>query len=543
MLVKIFAPRWKELFSKSLADEIVRHSEEIDVYIITSGAVRIKPITITSPLRKLSWKTYGIAIGIISFITIINLFFAPLLSGSTLIMAYILGITIIALFGQMGPSILASLLSIIAYYFFFIPPTYSFAIKEVQYFFTLLVMFLVSEVISHLTILTRRQADIAQFAEQQTAVLHTLSRQLASSRGVDKLLEIGVNYLSQLFNSEIIALLPKKNQLMIRARYKTEQNLDAKELSVAQWVFDLREMAGLGTETLPFSDALYIPLLTPQGSIGVLRVKPIKSGYLFSDEQKNLLQSCASQVALAIEVDRLNEKKHNSKLRNETDRVYNALLQSVSHDLRTPIIHALSMASALVEGRNGLDAKSTKNIGHELHEELEQLNRLINNLLQISYLESSAVKLDKSSHLIKDTINLAVTLSKEKFGERPITVNLPTHDVTASYDAVLIQDVLINLIDNAFKFTPADSPITINVDDCSNTNIIVSVEDKGPGIMPDEVNKLFEKYYRGRLLTTERGLGLGLAICQRIISAHGGEIWAENRSEGGAAFRFTLLKV
>jgi two-component system sensor histidine kinase KdpD len=259
----------------------------------------------------------------------------------------------------------------------------------------------------------------------------------------------------------------------------------------------------------------------------------------FNHDQMHMLEACANQIGLALEVDRLQEQTRRSELQSESKRERSALLSAVSHDLRTPLVAALGAASTLMEIGSHLDPQAIRKLSNEIYVELEQLNRLINNLLQMTYLEAGSVQLQIQPHSLRDIINVAVTTLSKKLYKRPIHVTLPKELPDIPFDNTLIQEVFINLIDNAVKFTPTESPINITVQ-LENKDVLVSVEDQGPGIMMDEVNKLFEKFYRGRELTTERGLGLGLAICYSIIQAHGGKIWAENRPQGGAIFRFTL---
>lgn len=306
--------RWHDLLFKNLTDEMVRNSNEIDVYIITGSAIKAKELKSVAPKKATPWNIYGVSLGIVGLATIINFLLFPYLHASNLIMVYLLGVMVVALFGRTGPSILASILSVFAYGLFFIPPEFGSAISQFQYIFTLLVMLLVTQVISHLTILAQRQATLARLAERRTAALHALSRQLASSRGVDKLLETAVRYIGEIFDSAVFALLPEDNRLVVRTKYGSDEMLNEKEHSVAQWVYDLRQVAGLGTDTLSSSDSLYVPLLTPEGSIGVLRVRPEKSKQLFSPEQMNLLQACVNQVALALEADLLEEQAKRSEL-------------------------------------------------------------------------------------------------------------------------------------------------------------------------------------------------------------------------------------
>jgi two-component system, OmpR family, sensor histidine kinase KdpD len=532
--------RWKDFFFGSLADELIRRSGEIDVYIITGDMSDFKSeIRTPKPVIKqpFPWKEYLISIGIVGIASIINFLLYRHINNSNILMIYLLGVSITGLCGRMGPPLFASVLSMITYEFFFIPDSLS--VLSFQYIISLFVILWIAQVISRLTILNRKQAESSRLAEHHTAALHTLSRQLASTRGVDKLLETATQFISNFFDSEVIALLPESNHLVIRARSRTEQILNEKEKGVAQWVFDLGQIAGLGTDTLPFSDAIYVPLLASQGAIGVLRIKPMQPTHLFTPEEMHLLEACANQIALAIEVDRLHEQVKQSELETETDRARSSLLQTVSHDLRTPLAAIMGAASTFTEMSDELDAKTIKKLGNQIYFESEQLNRLINNLLQITYLQSDTVTLQKEPHSLDVVIGSVIAESSKKLGKKPIKISLPDNLPKIPFDPILIEEVLINLVDNAIKFTPANSPIEISAK-LIDKKVQVSIEDHGPGIVPDEVNKLFEKFYRGRMLQSERGLGLGLAICRSIIKAHGGDIWAENRPEGGAAFRFTL---
>lgn len=309
---KKIRPRWKSWFVRSLADEIVRSSEEIDVYIITGAFEPSKKIQSVFTKRIIPWSTYGMALLIVTLATGVDFALFPFLGHSNLIMVYLLGVVIVAMYGQIGPSILASILSVLAYDYFFVPPRFSFAVSDIQYVFTLLVMLLVTQIISHLTILTRRQVKIAHHIQKRTAILHRLTRQLAGTRGVNNLLEVAIYFISDTFNSEVLVLLSKNGQLEIWPKGKDLSTLNDKEMTIAQWVYNMGQIAGFSTDTLSFSDAIYIPLLSLKETIGVLRVKPEDQEQLLIPEQIRLLEDCANQIALSIEADRVQEnvKKH-----------------------------------------------------------------------------------------------------------------------------------------------------------------------------------------------------------------------------------------
>jgi two-component system sensor histidine kinase KdpD len=531
MIWKHISKRWRGWFRRNLADEIVRHSEEINIFLMT-GTSSEPPPQKNGYSKSISWGIYGLAIGVVSLITLLNAFLYDLLAPSNLIMVYLLGVTFVALFGQTGASVLASILSVIAYDFFFIPPFYSFAVSDIEYFFTLLVMLIVTQVISHLTILTQRQAASALLIQHQTTTLYTLSRKLTTTRGTNKIVELGTQQIAHLFNSNTMILLPINKRLKVQATYPLGLNLNVKELSIAQWVFDSRLPAGIGTDTLNSSDALYLPLIGSSNVQGVLR---IQSPYLLTPEQKEFLASAVNQLAIALEVDRLHEKTRQKELEIEKDRVQTALLGSIFHDLCFPLNRVINTINQLTMDKENKNILIEDNIAHEIN----KLNRLNNNLYQIIQLETEEIELKKEPASLKKVIDSAIKNAFKTLEKRPIELTLPDNLPIVSLDKKLIKEVLVHLLDNAIKFSTKKSKIHFLVQ-VANEKIVVSVEDFGTGITPGEKNKLFKKFYRGKKVLSEHGLGLGLAICQKIVAAHNGAIWVENIEPQGAAVRFTL---
>jgi two-component system sensor histidine kinase KdpD len=533
MVRKHIFTRWRGWFRRSLADEIVRHSGDIDVYIMTGETPQPRALKSHAPSLT-SWKPYGIAGVVISLATLFNIMLFPFLASSNLVMVYLLSLVVIARFGRIGLSIIASIISVLAYDFFFVPPFYSFSVSDIEYIFTLLVMLIVAQIISYLTILTRRQTESARLVQSQTTALYTLSRQLLNTRGIDKLVTLGVTYIAEAFNGDVMALLLKKNHLEIQGSYPEKQHLDIKERSIAQWVFEMGQVAGMGTDTLSFSKALYLPLMAAQGPIGVLRILP-RTSQLFTPEQMSLLVSCVNQLALALEVDRMQDNTRKKELKIKTEKARITLLEAISNDLNPPLKIIISAAVTLKES----EEKKTRTIGKNIDNEIEKLSQLNNNILRIIQLEFQDKKIYKKPVSLQEIIYIVIKASNKTLQARPVHTHFPESLPDVSVDKGLIQEVFMNLIDNAVKFTPPKSPLTILVY-VEPGKVVVSVEDTGPGIALDEKDKLFEKFYRGKQLTSVRGLGLGLAICHKIIVAHGGAIWVENLDDSGAAFRFAL---
>ena len=390
--------------------------------------------------------------------------------------------------------------------------------------------------INHYTVLSRREAIRARHAERRIARLHTLSRQLATTRGVDKLLNIGVEYSGEILDCDVQALLPENRTLSVHAKSATDWALDAKELSVAQWVYDQGQVAGLGTDTLPYSQALYIPLLASQGTIGVLSIRPKGEEKLLTPEKMHLLEAFAHQLAITIEADLHHEQTKKTELQTETNKVRSSLLESFSHDLRTPLVSIMGAANKLIEVGTDLENQKIEQLHKNIFIESDQLDRLINNLLKMN---TQAIPINKEFCSLRELIHFVLESPSIKMLNRRIIVNLPENLPLVPVDSMLMQEVIHNLIDNAVKFTAPTTAIEVSAQVLKD-KVIVSIEDQGPGLLADELTSLFDKFYRGKMITIERGMGLGLAVCRTIINAHGGEIWAENRVEGGAAFRFSL---
>lgn len=538
--------RFRDFFFRRLADEIVRHSSQINVYIVTpkvtDKVVNDKPKKFALFETTYSWRNIGIALGIVAIATIVNLILYPFFASSNLIMVYLLAVIVIALFGEIIPSITASIVCVLAYDFFFIPPFSSFAVSDSQYFSTLIIMLFIALLMSYLMVLVRRQANSALFVERHTAALHNLSRQLASIRGSDKILKIAVEYIGEIFNSHAIVLMLENNVLAIKASYGDEQLLSEKEQGVAQWVFDLGQVAGLGTDTLSFSKALYIPLLAPEKNIGVLRIKPIQANYLFTAEQMRLLEFCTNQITLALEADRLEQQAKKIAVQQETDRIHGFLLTCISYDLHTPLTAALIQVNKILQADEKCEITLIKKTVKEINFQLEQLKFLLNNFIQMAYFETNTIKLKKEWCSLKEIIDDAITRLNIQRIEKAIQIHIIDDLPKIWLDKMLMQEMFFNLIDSTIKSTVSTVPIAINVT-IENNELNVIVLDYDSDLYQDTSRNLFDKSHSSRKISNKivkQGMGLGLAVCQKIIVAHNGKVLAVNYKESGVVFHFTL---
>jgi len=531
--------RWKDKLFGSPLDEIVRGSGDIDVYVISGDetAAHLHPADAAHrnviPTREWVWSAL-----VVAACTGLDAMLLPFVDRADLVMVYLLGIVIISSRTSTWPSLFATFISIAAFDFFFVPPFYTFAVNDIKYLATFAVMFIVAAVISRLTLQVRQQAEAARLRERRTAALYSMSRELVRERGATRLSEIAVRHMSEMFNSQVVILIPDEHgRLEPAVSGAAVFTPDQQELSVAQWVYEHRQAAGLSTDTLPGAKALYLPLVASSGAVGVAGILPKNAGTGFEPEQFHYLEAFANQTAIGIERSFLGEAAQRAMLKAETESLRNTLLSSISHDLRTPLAAITGAASTLLQKDVFIDQISRLDLVQTIHEEAEHLNRIIKNVLDMTRLESGAIQVSKEWQALEEIVGAAITRLGDRLNGHPLSVKLPGNLPLIPFDSLLIEQVLINLFENAIKYTPKGTQLELTASESFYT-VTVSLADRGPGIPPGEEERIFEKFVRGSSSTG--GVGLGLAICRTIINAHGGKIWAENREGGGAVIRFTL---
>jgi two-component system sensor histidine kinase KdpD len=530
---------WKEWIFGSVVSDLVHQSGEIDIYVITGETGEGQPLVRRNLQRSSDLSGYGYASLGVLIVTGAAWAMYPYLGSANLIMMYLIAVVAVAIRCGRGPSVLASVLSVAAFDFCFVPPYFSFAVSDFEYLVTFGVMLIVALVISNLAVRVKLQAELARAGERRTGVLYAMSRDLATHRGTAVLSRLATQHLRDVFDSQAAIFLADSDK---RVRLQLGEQLyfefEPKESGVAQWVFDHNERAGLGTDTLPGSSALYLPLIASTGAIGVVAVRPNVPGRVMDPEQLHLLESLVNQVALAIERTRLSEAAQKAQVQAETERMRNAILSSVSHDLRTPLATITGAASSLVEERGELDSTARRELSRSIYREADRLDRLLKNLLDMMRLEAGAVQLNKEWHPLDEVVGAALARLEGSLRDRTVNTMFPADLPLVLVDGVLLEQVVINLVENAEKYGPPGSTIDLSAS-ASDHEVIVEVADRGPGIPIGEEIRIFDKFYRGKL-AREGGVGLGLTICRGIVEAHGGRIWAENRLGGGALFRFAI---
>jgi two-component system sensor histidine kinase KdpD len=434
---------------------------------------------------------------------------------------------------------MASVLSVAAFDFFFVPPEFTFAVSDTQYLITFAVMLLVALVISTLATRIRDQAAAARERESRTAALYAMSRDLGRARAVPEIVDAATRHIGEVFATQVAFLLPGPDDVLVcQPGTGASFEPDTTDSAVARWTFEHRQLAGLGTNTLPGARGLYLPLVASRAPVGVLGVRPADRRAFDAPDQLHQLETFANQTALALERARLAQEAEQAQVHMETERLRNSLLSSVSHDLRTPLATITGAATTLLAQGALVEEPVRRELLESVRDEADRLNQLVQNLLEMTRLESGALKIRREWHAMEEVVGSAVRRCRRVLGKRPLDVRVPPDLPLVEMDDVLIEQVLINLLDNAAKYTPDGSRISILATSYPD-RVTVQVTDRGPGLPPGTEERIFDKFYRSET-QPGRGAGLGLAIAKGIIDAHGGKIWAQNQPEGGTTFYFVL---
>ena len=532
-------PRWRDLLFGSVLDQLVRGSGDVDVYVIT-GDAEAQPSRQVSAARRSPLREYVWAASIMAACALLGAGVFRFLSVTDVAMVFLLGVGLVASRFGRGPSVVAALLGIALFDFFFVAPYFTLSVAEAQYLLTFVVMLSIALVISALTHRLRAQAETARERERRTAALYAMTRDLAATRGRAEVAAAAGRHLSGNFGAQVQILLPDaEGRVEIPVGTAPVFPMDEKEYGVAQWVFERGRPAGAGTDTLPAAQAVYVPLAGSLGVVGVAAVR-VPDAKRFQDPgAQRLLETFAGQAALALERVGLAERAQREQVEVEAERLRTALLSSLSHDMRTPLGAITGAASSLLEDPNALAEPARRDLLKAILGESQRMNRLIGNLLDMIRVETGALEVQRDWQPLEEVVGVAMIRLDERLRSHPVEVRLPPDLPLALLDGLLVEQVFVNLLENAVKYTPAGTPIEISAS-VQGGAIVVDVADRGPGIPPGEELRLFDKFYRLPGSTGAGGVGLGLTICRGIVTAHGGRIWVENRSGGGAVFHFTL---
>lgn len=495
------------------------------------------------PWTGLSTKAgYVCAVFVVIFNTAIAHLMIVFFELSNVVMIYLLGVVIVSVFCGRAPAILTSLLSVAAFDFFFVPPKLTFAVTDTQYIITFAVMLTVALVISTLTAQVQQQARASIMRERRANALYLFSKELTSTLDETSIAETGLQHIQDVFGCT--AALFIKDEGVLRIQNASSRSpaiaVDFDE-GVAMWVFENAQSAGPGTSTLPGIPSLYVPLVGARQRLGVIAVARAENTKFNSPEQINLLEAFGNQMALAIERAKLSAENERSRLQVRTEQLRSSLLSSVSHDLRTPLATITGAASSILSGTERLDTSSCKALVTEIYDESIRLNKLVSNLLDMTKLQSGNLQIKKQLHPVEEIVGSAISLMEERVANHQIRTDIPAELPFVRVDAILLQQLLVNLIENAVKYTPPGSTIEMSAREADG-KVKMIVADNGPGIPTNFHKQVFEMFFRTpkQEQLTGSSFGLGLAICAGIMQAHGGSIQLENRPGGGALFSFEL---
>lgn len=545
----------KRLLFGSIVDTLINHAHNINLYLLGSprkadgdkaepALYRKSPLpglTSRIPSRKKSvYLGYVWAVAVTVSIAFLGHLVFGKLQLANVVMVFLLGVVFIATRFGKGPSILASFLGVALFDFFFVTPYLSFSVSHSQYLVTFFAMLTVAMVISHLTANVRSQAKVAAHRERRATVLYTMSKDLATRQTEDDIVRAAVRHLYAEFSSRNVILFPDVGGRIVYPKGQSlPESLRGADLSIAQWVLDHNEIAGQGTNTLPGAEAVYFPLSIDDSVLGVLVLLPVNLRRIFLPEQQKLLETFLRQIAQAITRVRLSEQARTTQVAMEAERLRNSLLSSISHDLRTPLATIVGSASTLVEDNGRLKPEDKLDLASAIYDEAQRMSNLVNNILDMARLDIGVIALNKQWHPVEEIIGTVLTRLQKSLQQRPIKVEIPPGIPMIYADSVMIEQVLINLLENALRYTPAGSALDITVHPLPSA-VEIAVGDEGPGIPKGMENRLFEKFFRVRNEGAQSGVGLGLAICKAIVDVHGGTIRAQNRPGGGAVFTFSI---
>ena len=522
---------WLEwLHGDRLLKRLTRASGDIDLHVVraqkTSGTQSSR---IWRPAFASNFQQYLFAVGVVAATGVLNLGLMVLTGPRVPGMVFLLAVVVLALKVGRGPVLLAGALSALVWNYFFLPPRFTFVIANIEDAILFGTYFVVALVLGQLVARIRAQEQAERRREERAVALYALTRDLAEATSRDEVVWQLVSQVSRVFNTPVAIVLPMNDKLT--GHPDSSLMLSEKELSVADWAFRQRKAAGRFTDNLPGAEALYLPLATERKTFGVLALSlPDKNLTL---AQRDLLETFARQAALILDRVELRNTTEQSKLLAESEKFSRTLLNSISHELRTPLAASTSAAAALAASNAATPEQRRELIG-EIQEANARLNRVVGNLLDAARLEAGKVRPRLDWHDARDLVQTTLRELQRELATHPVKSEMPAEPLLVRLDISLMQHALGNLLLNAASHAPASTPMEVQVQ-LTDGNLVLSVADRGPGIPPELLPRIFDKFFRAPSAPTG-GSGLGLTIVKGFVEAHGGIITAANRPGGGAIF-------
>jgi two-component system sensor histidine kinase KdpD len=495
-------------------------------------------------MRKSAWQSYVATLALVATATGLGTLGGDRLAQADLVMLYILVIGVAAARFGRRPSLMASALSVLAYDFFFVAPFHTFTVEHQRHLLTFATMFGVGLVTSSLTSKITQEKQQALARERRTAALYSLSRDLGAALDQDRVASVAAEHVAHTFAGAAAVLLPDEAGVL-RPRAQAGGggvlSFGPTETAALRWAFEQGRYAGAGTKVFPEATFLCAPLRSGVQTLGALALGGHAGGGVplaFPSEAADLLDAFARQAALALARARFAQEAELATVRARTEQMRSSLLAAVSHDLRTPLAAITGAATTLRDDPAAVGPGDRAELLDTICQEAERLERLVRNLLDMTRLDSGAIEVKREWVPVEEIVGSSLTRLEAQLGRRPIALTIPEDLPLVSADPVLLEQVFINLFENAAKYAPGETPLEVTARP-EGAGVVIEIADRGPGIPAGSETRIFEKFFRGAGATAA-GAGLGLAIARGIIEAHGGSLTAENRAGGGARFRVQI---
>ncbi len=535
-------PRWKRFLFGTVVDEVLDVSGDIDVYVIHGEADREAVRRRQATAKRWDWKSYSmasIAIGVASCIAYGMRRFQFADAEANTVMIFLAAVAWVASKYDRAIAAFAAFLAVLVFDYCFVPPYLTLAVSDIEYLVTFAVMLAIGLVISSLTARWRAQVESTRQREHRTRMLYELGKQLSSVYGRVFLVQATGKKLAEMLSAEVAVYLRHGTRLELVYGHETQIARHSLSESVATWVTENEQIAGAGTNTLPNAVAVFLPLRGAQSVPGAVAIGAKDMAKLLEPEQRQLLESCANQLALALERDELAIAAAEARIAAEAEQVRSSLLSSVSHDLKTPLASIAGASSSLLEATS-LDEATRRMLLETVAQEAARLNRLLENVLQMSKLDAGAIQPQRQWHVVEELVGSALHRTQAELNAHQVELQVPENLPLILVDGLLVEQVLINLLENAARYTPAKTRVRVRAA-VDGGQMRISVSDNGPGVRDDLKERVFDKFFRATPLADGgRGSGLGLAICRAIARIHGGDVTLSASHEGGAEFVLRL---
>jgi len=533
--------RWFELLHGSVVRDLMRDSGTISVTAVLAQGDAVRPKTVATTVAQdpnawasYAWSTLALAatVGVAwAMNTLMHL------ALGSVGMFFLVPVLLSAVSFGLRPALFTSFASVMAYNFFFLPPRYTFTIAAPDNWLSFAVLLLVAVTAANLAARVRAQANLAAARAQVAGELYQFTGKLAASARLDDILWAAAFQIASMLKTNVVILLPdrKTGRLEIRVGYPPEDELDAQDLAAAMWCWEKGAPAGRNAETLPGAKRLFLPMRTGKGLVGVIGLMRRDDAGLLSPDERRLLDSLLDQTALAIERSLLAERVDEAQVRAEADKLRVAMLSSLSHDLRTPLASILGAATSLISGIALYNAQQTADLLATIRDEAERMDRFIGNLLDMSRLEAGALGTKVEALPVREVVEAAVKRLGRRLAAHTLDIDLADNLPLVLADPLLLEQSIVNLLDNAAKYAAQGTHIRVAAS-ATPERELVTIQDEGPGIAPDDLPHIFDKFYRAKDADRRAaGTGLGLAVARGFVESFGGSLEAANRKDGKGA--------